>query len=118
MISFLSQTWLPVVSTCAPRSKSSSAMRRREAESAGGVFGVDDDEIDGAALDDVAEVLVHDAAAGAAEDVADEEDAHGIQGTGCSQQGTGHRSAGRYSFVQTGHGDCYRFSYDGKKKLW
>ena len=49
--------------------------RRGEAESAGGVFSVDDDEVDGAALDDVADVLAHDAATGAAEDVADEEDA-------------------------------------------
>jgi hypothetical protein len=46
-----------------------------EAESARGVFGIDDDEVNGMAGDDVAEVLANDAAARAAEYVTDEEDA-------------------------------------------
>jgi hypothetical protein len=46
-----------------------------ESESAGGVFGIDDDEFNRAAGDDVAEVLANDAATRAAEYVADEEDA-------------------------------------------
>jgi hypothetical protein len=44
-----------------------------EAEPAGGVFSIDDHEVDRAAGDDVAEVLADDAAARAAEDIADKE---------------------------------------------
>ena len=48
--------------------------RRRNAEAAGGVFGVDDDEFDVVRFTEMADVLAHDAASRAAEDVADEED--------------------------------------------
>jgi hypothetical protein len=47
---------------------------RGEAEAAGGVLRVDDGELDVVGLADVADVLADDAAARAAEDVADEED--------------------------------------------
>jgi hypothetical protein len=70
-ISFLSQMWLPVVMTCAPRSKSSSAMD-------GGVFAVDAEEVDGVGFDDVGKVLADDVAAGRSEDVADEENVHSV----------------------------------------
>jgi hypothetical protein len=45
---------------------------RGEAEAAGGVLRVDDGELDVVGLADVADVLADDAAARAAEDVADE----------------------------------------------
>jgi hypothetical protein len=48
----------------------------REAEAAGRVFAVDDEEIDGIGFKDVREVFADDVAAGGAEDVADEEDIH------------------------------------------
>jgi hypothetical protein len=47
-----------------------------EAEAAGGVFAVDDEEIDGVGFEDVREVFADDVAAGGAEDIADEEDIH------------------------------------------
>jgi hypothetical protein len=47
-----------------------------DAEAAGGVFAVDDKEIDGVSLEDVGEVLAYDVAAGRSEDVADEENVH------------------------------------------
>jgi hypothetical protein len=75
-------------------------------------------------------VLTHDAATGAAEDIADEENAHGIQGTkrqgleigdleirdqgaGDGRRGAGDRRRtiqGIVAGAQTGHGDCYGFS--------
>ena len=48
----------------------------RDAEAAGGVFAVDDEEVDGVGFEDVGEVFADDVAAGGAEDVADEEDIH------------------------------------------
>ena len=50
--------------------------RGGDAEAAGGVFAVDDEEVDGVGFDDVGEMLAYDVAAGGAEDVADEEDVH------------------------------------------
>jgi len=47
-----------------------------DAEAAGGVFAVDDKEIDGVSFEDVGEVLAYDVAAGRSEDVADEENVH------------------------------------------
>ena len=47
-----------------------------DAEAAGGVFAVDDEEIDGVGFEDVGEMLADDVAAGRAEDVADEETVH------------------------------------------
>ena len=52
--------------------------RGRDAEAAGGVFAVDDEEVDGVGGDDVGEVLADDVAAGRAEDVADEENVHWV----------------------------------------
>ena len=49
----------------------------RDAESAGGVFGVGDDQINGALLDERRQVLAHADAPGASEDIADKENAHG-----------------------------------------
>ena len=51
---------------------------RGDAEAAGGVFGVDDGEVDGVRLADVADVLADDFASRAAEDVADEKDVQGV----------------------------------------
>ena len=48
----------------------------RDAEAAGGVFAVDDEEIDGVGFEDVGEMLADDVAAGGAEDVADEKNVH------------------------------------------
>ena len=48
----------------------------RDAEAAGGVFAVDDEEIYGVGFEDVGEVLAYDVAAGRTEDVADEENVH------------------------------------------
>jgi len=50
--------------------------RRRQAEATGGVFAVDDEQVNGVGFNDVPEVLVDDVAAGRAKDVADEEDIH------------------------------------------
>jgi hypothetical protein len=47
-----------------------------DAEAAGGVFAVDDEEVDGVGFEDVGEVLAYDVAAGRSEDVADEENVH------------------------------------------
>ena len=47
-----------------------------EAEAAGGVFAVDDKEIDGVGFKDVREVFADDVAAGGAKDIADKEDIH------------------------------------------
>ena len=47
-----------------------------DAEASGGVFAVDDEEIDGVGFEDVGEVLADDVAAGRTEDVADEENVH------------------------------------------
>jgi hypothetical protein len=47
-----------------------------DAEASGGVFAVDDEEIDGVGVEDVGEVLAYDVAAGRTEDVADEENVH------------------------------------------
>jgi len=49
---------------------------RGDAEAAGGVFAVDDEEIDGVGLDDMGQVFADDVAAGGAKDVADEEYIH------------------------------------------
>ncbi len=48
----------------------------REAEAAGGVFAVDDEEIDGIGFKDVRQMFADDVAAGGAEDIADKEDIH------------------------------------------
>ena len=48
----------------------------REAEAAGGVFAVDDEEIDGVGFKHVGQVFADDVAAGGAEDIADKEDIH------------------------------------------
>ena len=50
--------------------------RRRDAEAAGGVFAVDDEEIDCVGFEDVGEMFTNDVAASGAEDVANEEDIH------------------------------------------
>ncbi len=50
--------------------------RRRDAEAAGCVFAVDDEEVDLVSFEEMGQVLVHDVAAGGAEDIADEEDIH------------------------------------------
>ena len=50
---------------------------RSDAEAAGGVFAVDDDELGLVGLAQVTDVRLEDAAARAAKDVADEEDVHG-----------------------------------------
>ena len=47
-----------------------------DAEAAGGVFAVDDEEVYGVGFEDVGEVLAYDVAAGRAEDVADEKNVH------------------------------------------
>jgi hypothetical protein len=47
-----------------------------DAEAAGGVFAVDDEEIYGVGVEDVGQVLAYDVAAGRTEDVADEENVH------------------------------------------
>jgi len=47
-----------------------------DAEASGGVFAVDDEEIDGVGFEDVGEMLAYDVAAGRSEDVADEENVH------------------------------------------
>ena len=48
----------------------------RDAEAAGGVFAVDDEEVDFVGFDEVGKVFANDVAAGGAEDVADEENVH------------------------------------------
>ena len=48
----------------------------REAEAAGGVFAVDDEEVDGVGLEQVGEVLMHDVAACGAEDIAYKQNLH------------------------------------------
>ncbi len=48
----------------------------RDAEASGGVFAIDDEEVDGVGFEDVGEMLAYDVAAGGAEDVADKEDVH------------------------------------------
>jgi hypothetical protein len=47
-----------------------------EAEATGGVFAIDDKEVDGIGFKDVREMFADDVAAGGAEDIADEEDIH------------------------------------------
>lgn len=47
-----------------------------DAEASGGVFAVDDEEIDGVGFEDVGEMLADDVAAGRSEDVADKENVH------------------------------------------
>ena len=47
-----------------------------DAEAAGGVFAVDDEEIDGVGFQDVGEMFADDVAAGRTEDIADEKDVH------------------------------------------
>ena len=49
---------------------------RGDAEASGGVFAVDDEEIDGVGLKDVGQMFADDVATGGAKDVADEEDIH------------------------------------------
>ena len=49
---------------------------RGDAEAAGGVFSVDDEEVDGVGFEDVGEVFADDVAAGGAKDIADKEDIH------------------------------------------
>ena len=48
----------------------------RDAEAGRRIFGVGDDEVDGVVVDEGAEALPDELAAGAPDDVADEEDAH------------------------------------------
>ena len=50
--------------------------RGGDAEAAGGVFAVDDEEVYGVRFEDVGEMFADDVAAGRAEDVADEENVH------------------------------------------
>ena len=50
-----------------------------DAEAAGGVFAVDDKQVDGVGFEDVREVFADDVAAGGAEDVADKEDIHPLR---------------------------------------
>jgi hypothetical protein len=47
-----------------------------DAEAAGGVFSVDDEEVDGVGFEDVGEVFADDVATGGSEDVADKKDVH------------------------------------------
>jgi hypothetical protein len=47
-----------------------------DAEAAGGVFSIDDEEIDGVGFDDVGKVFADDVAAGGAKDIADKKDVH------------------------------------------
>jgi hypothetical protein len=49
---------------------------RGDAKAPGGVFAVDNEEIDGVGVEDVGQVFAYDVAAGGAKDVADEEDIH------------------------------------------
>ena len=49
---------------------------RCDAEAAGGVFSIDDDEIDSVGVEDVGQMFADDMAAGGAEDVADKENIH------------------------------------------
>ena len=44
--SFLSQIWLPLVMQCTPMSNSSLAVSSGQAEAAGGIFAVGDDQVD------------------------------------------------------------------------
>ena len=48
----------------------------RDAEASGGVFAVDDEEIDGVGFEDVGQMFADDVAAGGAEDVADKKNIH------------------------------------------
>ena len=48
----------------------------REAEAAGGVLAIDDEEIDGVGLDQVGQVLMHDVSAGGAKDIAYKQNLH------------------------------------------
>jgi hypothetical protein len=50
--------------------------RRGEAEASGGVFAVDDEEIDVVGFKHVGQVFADDVAAGGAKDIADKEDIH------------------------------------------
>jgi hypothetical protein len=50
--------------------------RGRETEASGGVFAVDDEEVDGVGFENVREMFADDVAAGGAEDIADKEDIH------------------------------------------
>ena len=64
-----------------------------DAEAAGGVLAVDDEEVDGVRFEDVGEVFADDMTTGGAEDVSDEEDVHFRRvargfGTGFSQART------------------------------
>ena len=52
---------------------------RGDAEAAGGVFAVDDEEINCVGFEDVWQVFADDVAAGGAEDVSDEEDVHWLR---------------------------------------
>jgi hypothetical protein len=47
-----------------------------DAEASGGIFAVDDEEIDGVGFEDVGEMFADDVAAGGAKDIADKEDIH------------------------------------------
>jgi hypothetical protein len=47
-----------------------------EAEAAGGVLAVDDEEVDGVGLEEVGQVLVHNVPAGGAEDIAYKQNLH------------------------------------------
>ena len=62
--------------TCAPRSKIFFGQRGGDAEAAGGVFPIDDEQVDRVRFHKVRQVRLYDAAAGRAEDIADEEDVH------------------------------------------
>jgi hypothetical protein len=74
-ISFLSQMWLPVVMTCAPRSKSSSAMEGVMPKPPA-AFSPLMMSRSTALVRRRGEVFADDVAAGRAEDVADEENIH------------------------------------------
>lgn len=56
-----------------------------EAEAAGCVFAIDDEEIDGIGFEDVGEMFTDDVAAGGAEDIADKEDIHWKSLHGCNR---------------------------------
>ena len=68
--------WLPVVMTWCAEIEELFGDGGRDAESAGSVFAVDDEQVDGVRFQHVREVLAHDVAAGGTEDVADEENIH------------------------------------------
>ena len=71
-----SKAWLPSVTASAPAADHFVADRLGEAEAAGGVLAVDDDGIEPPALAQGRAALDHGLAAGAPDDVAEEQKAH------------------------------------------